>query len=63
MKENMAVAFYVQYNQIMFPVLEIWHQLDPLTSMHHLIIRVVSLLSFVFTRYFAPRNKKNLAPK
>jgi hypothetical protein len=44
MKENTAVAIY---NRITFPVLEIWHQLDLFTSMHHLIIRVVSILSFV----------------
>jgi hypothetical protein len=39
---------------------KIQHQLDLCTSMHHLI-RVVSLLSFVNSLYFAPRNKKNLA--
>jgi hypothetical protein len=44
MKENMAVAIY---NQIKFPVLEIWHQLDLFTSMHHFIILVVSLLSSI----------------
>jgi hypothetical protein len=32
MKENTAVAIY---NRIMFPVLEIRHQLDLFTSMHH----------------------------
>ncbi len=44
MKENTAVAFY---NWIMFPVLEIRNQLDPFTSMHRFIIRVISLLSFI----------------
>ncbi len=44
MKENKAVAIY---NQIMFPVLEIRHQLDLFTSMHHLIISVVSLFTLL----------------
>jgi hypothetical protein len=44
MKENTAVAIY---NQITFPVLEIRHQLDLFTSMHHFINCVVSLLSFI----------------
>ncbi len=44
MKENTAVAIY---NRITFPVLEIRHQLDPFTSMHCFVIRVVSLLSFI----------------
>jgi hypothetical protein len=39
MKENTAVAIY---SRITFPVLTIRHQYDLFTSMHHLIIRVVS---------------------
>ncbi len=44
MKENTAGAIY---NQITIPVLEIRHQLDLFTSMHHFIIPVTSLLSFI----------------
>jgi hypothetical protein len=57
MKENTAVAIY---NQITFPVLEIWHQLDPFTSMHRFILRVVSLLS-LFTK-ITNRKQRSLTP-
>jgi hypothetical protein len=57
MKENTAVAIY---NQITFPVLEIRHQLDPFTSMHCIIIRVVQLLS-LFTK-ITNRKQRSLTP-
>jgi hypothetical protein len=59
MKENMAVAIY---NRIIFPVLEIRHQLDPFTSMHRFIICVVSLLLFINSLLRSKKQEKS-SPK
>jgi hypothetical protein len=49
-------------DQIMFPALEIQHSLDPFTSMHHFIIHVVSLLSFV-TSLLCSKRQEESGPK
>jgi fructose-1,6-bisphosphatase len=60
MKENTAVLIYrPNYKQF---IVSCVGKFDILHQSHQFIIRLVSLLSFVNSHYFAERKRKNLAP-